>query len=196
MLGHPRRQAGEQTVPATRGSRRESEEMPTVARSTPHARTQRSVSTSPDSRPSSTTTSDVRHWYSVGRPAQCVFSSTHRRDVDDTANAHSSAVSCSHTTLAPVRKSCKQPSSEHTGRALYMLQYVIPPWLPYQVQRREEGTGRRRKLEAVRGGRKPWIDAELLMLLDLSLRPMSCAGVNDGKLRRLDKYYKQTRRGF
>ena len=125
MLGHPRRQAGEQTVPATRGSRRESEEMPTVARSTPHARTQPSVSISPDSRPSSTTTSDVRHWYSVGRPDQCVFSSTHRRDVDDTANAHSSAVSCSHTTLAPVRKSCKQPSSENTGRALYMLYDTI-----------------------------------------------------------------------
>ena len=106
MLGHPWRHAGEQTAPATRGSRRESEEMPTVARSTPHARTQRSVSTSPASRASSTTTSDVRHWYTVGRPARCVFSSTHRRDADDTANAHSSAVSCSHTTaaLAPARE--------------------------------------------------------------------------------------------
>jgi hypothetical protein len=60
-----------------------------------------------------------------------VFSSTHRRDVDDTANAHSSAVSCSHTTLelAPVTKSCKQNSHRRqstqtpAGRALYMLGY-------------------------------------------------------------------------
>jgi len=112
MLGHPWRHAGEQTAPATRGSRRESEEMPTVARSTPHARTQRSVSTSPASRASSTTTSDVRHWYAVGRPAQCVFSSTHRRDVDDTANAHSSAVSCSQTTLAPAREEFDRINSQ------------------------------------------------------------------------------------
>lgn len=57
-----------------------------------------------------------------------------------------------------------------TRRALYMLRHDIPPpWLPYQVQRRGEGTGRRRKLQALRGGRKPWIDAELLMLLDRAL---------------------------
>nr|CAB3465518.1 unnamed protein product [Digitaria exilis] len=95
-------------APATRGSRRESEEMPTVARSTPHARTHRSVSTMPASRSSSTTTSDVRHWYAVGLPAQCVFSSTHRRDVDDTANAHRSGVSCSHTTFTPASEEFQQ----------------------------------------------------------------------------------------
>jgi hypothetical protein len=71
--------------------------------------------------------------------------------VDETANAHSSAVSCSHTTFAPARKSCKQPSSEHTGRALYVLRYDIPPMVT--VPSAEE---RRRDREKTKAGSCAW----------------------------------------
>lgn len=94
------------------------------------------------------------------------------------------------------------PSSGHSTHAvlcnLCMLRYDIPPWLPYQVQRREEGRGTRRKLEALRGGRrKPWIDADAARAgLELKTNKTDVLLVLGLTMEGLDKYYKQTRRGL
>jgi hypothetical protein len=141
MLGHPWKHAGEQSARrrrAGRGASRRRCRRCAVDAARAHAGVGLHQPATPD----------VRHWYSVGRPCRCVFSSTHLRDADDTANAHSSVSSCSHTTLAPANS-----LTEASIRAIGAVCRVCPSHAEdrvlassYLVCRRREERGRRRKL--------------------------------------------------